>query len=60
LARHKRKGLDLELLDTDAYPMLKGGMWTLAMGPFDTKLDADKAAADLKPKVRDLMVRRGL
>jgi hypothetical protein len=60
LARHKRRGLELELLDTDAYPLLKSGMWTLAMGPFDTKVEADAAAAVLKPKVRDLMVRRGL
>ena len=50
----------MELLDTDAYPMLKSGMWTLAMGPFDTKAEADLAAAELKPKVRDLMVRRGI
>jgi hypothetical protein len=60
LARHKRRGLELELLDTDAYPMLKSGMWTLAMGPFDTKVQAEAAAAEIKPKVRDLMVRRGL
>jgi hypothetical protein len=60
LARHKRRGVNLELLDTDAYPLLKGGMWTLALGPFDTKKDAEAAAAEIKPKVRDLMVRRGL
>jgi hypothetical protein len=59
-ARHKKRGVDLELLDTDAYPLLKSGMWTLAMGPFDTKLEAEAAALEIKPKVRDLMVRRGL
>jgi hypothetical protein len=58
--RYKRRGLDIELLDTDAYPLLKSGMWALAMGPFDTKAEADVAAAELKPKVRELMVRRGL
>ncbi|MDR2339473.1 MAG: SPOR domain-containing protein [Deltaproteobacteria bacterium] len=60
LARQRRKGLDLVLVDTDAYPRLKSGMWALSMGPFDTKAEAEAAAANLKPKVRDLMVRRGL
>ncbi|MDR3204278.1 MAG: SPOR domain-containing protein [Deltaproteobacteria bacterium] len=60
LARHKRKGLELELMDTDAYPLLKSGMWTIAKGPFDTKKEAEAAAKVIKPKVRDLMIRRGL
>ncbi|MDR1111264.1 MAG: SPOR domain-containing protein [Deltaproteobacteria bacterium] len=59
-ARHKRRGVELELFDTDAYPMLRSGMWTLAVGPFENKREADEAAAALRPKVRDLMVRRGL
>jgi hypothetical protein len=59
-ARHKRRGVELDLADTDAYPLLKGGMWTLVKGPFDTKAEAEAAARELKPKVKDLMVRRGL
>jgi uncharacterized SAM-binding protein YcdF (DUF218 family) len=59
-ARHRRRGVELELLDTDAYPLLRSGLWTLAMGPVDTKGEADAAAAEIRPKVRDLMVRRGL
>ncbi|MDR3134905.1 MAG: SPOR domain-containing protein [Deltaproteobacteria bacterium] len=59
-ARHKRRGVTLEIVDTDAYPRLKGGMWTLASGPYDTEREAQEAAAAIKPKVRDLMVRRGL
>jgi hypothetical protein len=60
LARHKKKGLDLEILDTDAFPRLKSGLWALANGPFDTKKEAEAAALILKPKVKGLMVRRGL
>jgi hypothetical protein len=60
LARHKKKGLELELLDTDAYPKLKSGLWALAQGPFDSKKEAEAAALVLKPKVKSLMVRRGL
>jgi hypothetical protein len=60
LARHKKKGVALDLLDTDAYPKLKSGLWALAMGPYDSKKEAETAAATLKPKVKGLMVRRGL
>jgi hypothetical protein len=60
LARHTKRGLNLEIVDTDAYPRLKGGMWTLAAGPFDSQQEALVAAAEIKPKVKDLMVRRGL
>lgn len=60
LARHKKRGLSLEIVDTDAYPRLKGGMWTLASGPYDSEKEAQAAAAIIKPKVRDLMIRRGL
>jgi hypothetical protein len=60
LARHKKRGLSLEIVDTDAYPRLKGGMWTLASGPYETEKEAQAAAAIIKPKVRDLMIRRGL
>jgi hypothetical protein len=59
-ARQKRKGVDLSIMDTDAYPRLKSGLWALALGPYDSKREADAAAAAIKPKVRDLMVRRGL
>jgi cytoskeletal protein RodZ len=59
-ARHKRRGLTLELFDTDAYPLLKGGMWTLASGPYESRKEAEAAAVAIKPKVRDLMIRRGL
>ncbi|MDR1577630.1 MAG: SPOR domain-containing protein [Deltaproteobacteria bacterium] len=60
LAKHKKKGVRLELLDTDAYPKLKSGLWALAQGPFDTKSEAEAAAVTLKPQVKGLMVRRGL
>jgi hypothetical protein len=60
LARHKRRGVNLELMDTDAFPRLKSGMWTLAMGPFESRAEAEAKAAEIKPKVRDLMVRRGI
>jgi hypothetical protein len=60
LSRQKKKGLNLVLIDTDAYPRLKSGMWALSMGPFDTKADAEAAAAGLEKKVKDFMVRRGL
>jgi hypothetical protein len=60
VARHRKKGVSLELLDTDAFPRLKSGLWALAQGPFDTKKEADEAAAGIKAKVKSLMVRRGL
>ncbi|MDR1037497.1 MAG: SPOR domain-containing protein [Deltaproteobacteria bacterium] len=59
-ARQKRKGVDLSIMDTDAYPRLKSGLWALALGPYDSKREAEAAAAAIKPKVKDLMVRRGL
>jgi hypothetical protein len=60
LTRHKKRGVELELFDTDAYPLLKSGMWTLAKGPFETKAEAEAAAALIKSKVKDFMIRRGL
>jgi hypothetical protein len=60
LQRQKKKGLDLVLVDTDAYPRLKSGMWALSLGPFDTKAEAEAAASTIKAKVKDFMVRRGL
>jgi hypothetical protein len=59
-ARQRKKGVTLSIMDTDAYPRLKSGLWALALGPYDSKKAAENAAADIKPKVRDLMVRRGL
>jgi hypothetical protein len=60
LARHKKRGVTLDIIDTDAYPRLKSGMWTLAAGPYDSEKEAQAAASAIKPKVRDLMIRRGL
>jgi hypothetical protein len=59
-SRQRKKGLEVELVDTDAYPRLKSGMWALALGPFETKAQADLAAQRIKPKVKEFMVRRGL
>jgi hypothetical protein len=58
--RFRRRGVDLEIFDTDAYPLLKSDMWTLALGPFDSKTEADAKAAEIGSKVRGVMVRRGL
>jgi hypothetical protein len=58
--RHKRRGLELEIFDTDAYPLLKSGMWTLALGPFDTRAEAEATAKAIQSKVKETMVRRGL
>jgi hypothetical protein len=52
--------VELSIMDTDAYPRLKSGLWALALGPYDSKREAEAAAAGIRPKVRDLMVRRGL
>jgi hypothetical protein len=60
LERRRRKGLDLVLVDTDAYPRLKSGMWVLSLGPFDSRAEAETAADSIKSKVKDYMVRRGL
>jgi hypothetical protein len=59
-ARHKRRGLNLEIMDTDAYPLLKSGMWTLALGPYYSRTEAEAAAREIQPKVKETMVRRGL
>jgi cytoskeletal protein RodZ len=60
LEKQKKKGLNVELFDTDAYPRLKSGLWALGVGPFDTKKEALEASEALKPKFKGLMVRRGL
>jgi hypothetical protein len=59
-ARHRRRGVNLEIMDTDAYPLLKSGMWTLALGPYYSRVEAENAAKELQPKVKETMVRRGL
>jgi hypothetical protein len=60
LARQRRRGVELSIMDTDAYPRLKSGLWALALGPYDSKREAEAAAAAIKSKVKDFMVRRGL
>jgi hypothetical protein len=57
---YKRRGVNLDILDTDAYPRLKSGMWSLALGPFDSKADAEAAALRIQPNVKETRVLRGL
>lgn len=58
------RGLRVDVLDTDAFPLLRGSKgeswWIVAQGPFDTK-DAALAAADKARSFNSgLRVRRGL
>lgn len=58
------RGLRVDVLDTDAFPLLRGNKgeswWIVAQGPFDTK-DAALAAADKARSFNSgLRVRRGL
>lgn len=58
------RGLRVDVLDTDAFPLLRGSKgeswWIVALGPFDTK-DAALAASDKARAFNSgLRVRRGL
>ena len=54
------RGLNVEILDTDAFPKLKPGNWIIAQGPFDDRASALAAANKAKAFNDGLMVRRGM
>lgn len=58
--QYRSKGLEVEVLDSDAFPLLKSGHWIVAMGPYDDKADATAAANRAAKFNTDLMIRRGL
>ncbi|MDL2259896.1 SPOR domain-containing protein [Deltaproteobacteria bacterium OttesenSCG-928-K17] len=58
--QYKDKGLEVEILDTDAFPRLKPGSWIIALGPFDDRASALTVANRAKNFRSDLIVRRGL
>ena len=59
-SQYKSKGLEVDILDTDAYPRLKAGNWIVALGPFDDRASALVVANEAKSFRSGLMVRRGL
>lgn len=58
--QYKAKGLDVKILDTDAFPRLVPGNWIIALGPFDDRASAMAASNRAKEFQNGLMVRRGL
>ncbi len=60
-AQYRSRGLNVEILDNNAFPRLKGGdWWIVAQGPFDTQAAAQAAADKAKKFTTDFMIRRGL
>lgn len=63
-AQYRGKGLEVEILDTDAFPLLQGSKgeswWIIALGPFDSKAEALSASNKARSFNNGLMVRRGL
>ncbi len=58
--QYQGQGLQVEIMDTDAFPRLLGGNWIIALGPFEGRADALAAANKAKEFNANLMVRRGL
>ena len=58
--QYRSKGLEVDVLDTDAFPRLIGGHWIVAIGPFDDKLSATMAANNATKFNAKLLVRRGM
>lgn len=58
--QYQTKGLEVDVLDSDAFPRLKRGLWLVAIGPFDDKLSATMAANKATKFNAQLMVRKGL
>lgn len=59
-SQYQSRGLQVEIMDTDAFPRLVGGSWIIAQGPFDSRAAALEAANRAKEFNSNLMVRRGL
>ena len=59
-ASYKAKGLEVDILDTSAFPKLPPDYWVVALGPFDNRSEAMAAADQAKAFNSGLMVRRGL
>ena len=59
-AGYKTRGLEVDILDTSAFPRLPPNFWVIALGPFDTRAEALTAADQAKAFNSGLMVRRGL
>jgi cell division protein FtsN len=57
---YKAKGLEVDILDTNAFPRLTPNHWIVALGPFDNRAEALAAADQAKTFNSGLMVRRGL
>lgn len=58
--QYRNRGLEVDIMDTDNYPLLKSGFWIIAQGPFDDQSGALSAASIAKSFKPDLMVRKGL
>lgn len=58
--QYNSKGLAVDVLDSDAFPRLKRGLWLVAIGPFDDKASATEAANKATKFNAQLMVRKGL
>jgi len=59
-AAYKAKGLEVDILDTNAFPRLPPDYWIIALGPFDRRAEALTAADKAKAFNSGIMVRRGL
>jgi len=59
-AGYKTRGLEVDILDTNAFPKLPPNYWVIALGPFDSRAEALAAADRAKAFNSGLMVRRGL
>lgn len=57
--QYRNKGLNVDILDTDAFPRLVKGNWIIALGPFDQKAEAVTASNKAKQYNSSLMVRQG-
>ncbi len=58
--RYRNRGLEVEIMDTDNFPLLLSGYWIIAQGPFDNRADALAAGNIAGTYKSDLIVRRGL
>jgi uncharacterized iron-regulated membrane protein len=59
-AGYKTRGLEVDILDTNAFPKLPPNYWVIALGPFDSRAEALTAADRAKAFNSGLMIRRGL
>jgi hypothetical protein len=59
-AGYKAKGLEVDILDTNAFPRLQPNLWIVALGPFDNRAEALAAADRAKEFNAGLRLLRGL